>query len=547
MPSPVRRSARAAPPASVTSSTSSNRQDRNASAPNNQQKSVTPHSLSSEELSEPPRRSKRAHPLVDTDVQKQEVDEDAVEDEEEVTRCLCGQQEYPGLPLSEAFSSTEAQSEDAGGLFIQCDGCSVWQHGGCVGIVDESQSPDKYYCELCRPKQHEVHTDTNGQRYSLYLPITSKFTQRKTSMSKGSDDKVKRERADTASRASADPLTGKRRGTIRSREHDEEAEQIQRAIEESAREAQGGKRSGKRSREESSDDLKQENKRQRRASETLPSINRAATLEDESEDEYGDSTTSRVKKARAEAAQVARQAEQREKDKEREKARAEAAGRRQERAGRRRGDDDPEDANNPTRSGSQSPPASSQPNSPSSFAAPEKTFPQRRAPGKKVKKLGNNQYTKNRVEHAAASSPHNRKRLLTSGGTSSGDEQAPHSDMAVPSGTPSAQEGPVNGNVGKGRWAKGKKLNGHAFRHITSEPMEATIPNMARNLEGMMAYIQKSQLDHADDGLRGGGDGSPTAGISPADGTSAMELAEQLTKGIREWQERYRPQDSVRA
>lgn len=208
--------------------------------------------------------------------------------------------------------------------------------------------------------------------------------------------------------------------------------------------------------------------------------------------------------------------------------------------------DEPEDGNNAVRSGSHSPPPSSQPNSPSSLIAPEKSFP-RRGPGKKVKRLGNNQYTKNRGEHAANSSPHNRKRLLTSGGTSSGDEQVPNSDTVGPSGTPSAQEGPVNGNVGRGRWGKGKKVNGHAFRHITSEPMEATIPNMARNLEGMMAYIQKSQLDHADDGLRLGGDGSPLAG-SPLEGhgSSAMEIADQLTKGIREWQERYRPQDTLR-
>ena len=91
-----------------------------------------------------------------------DLDDEAADEEEEITRCLCGQQEYPGPPLSEAFDTADAQSEDAGGLFIQCDGCSVWQHGGCVGIVEESQSPDKYYCEECRPKQHEVHTDKRG-------------------------------------------------------------------------------------------------------------------------------------------------------------------------------------------------------------------------------------------------------------------------------------------------------------------------------------------------------------------------------------------------
>jgi hypothetical protein len=92
----------------------------------------------------------------------QDDDDDA--EEEEVTRCLCSQQDYPGPPAgSEAFDNVpDAQMADAGELFIQCDGCSVWQHGGCVGIVDESQSPDKYFCEECRPKLHEVFGATGG-------------------------------------------------------------------------------------------------------------------------------------------------------------------------------------------------------------------------------------------------------------------------------------------------------------------------------------------------------------------------------------------------
>lgn len=98
---------------------------------------------------------------------------------------------------------------------------------------------------------------SHRQQYSLYLPVTSKLTHSKGSVGKSNDDKAKKDRADTVSRASADPATGKRRATMRSREHDEEAELIQRAIEESAREAQtgpGGKRVGKRSRDASSDE-----------------------------------------------------------------------------------------------------------------------------------------------------------------------------------------------------------------------------------------------------------------------------------------------------
>lgn len=176
MPSPTRRSSRAtqpptkpAPPTSNNSSSSvvSTKQDRSTREVNGTGKngqSAPPHSRSSEDMSDPPRRSKRSHPAAEPEPTQdaQDADEEAAEDEEEVTRCLCGQPEYPGPPLSEAFSSTEVPSEDAGGLFIQCDGCSVWQHGGCVGIVEESQSPDKYYCEECRPRHHEVHTDPRG-------------------------------------------------------------------------------------------------------------------------------------------------------------------------------------------------------------------------------------------------------------------------------------------------------------------------------------------------------------------------------------------------
>jgi len=27
-------------------------------------------------------------------------------------------------------------------MFIQCDTCNVWQHGGCVGIWADEEAPD---------------------------------------------------------------------------------------------------------------------------------------------------------------------------------------------------------------------------------------------------------------------------------------------------------------------------------------------------------------------------------------------------------------------
>lgn len=99
-------------------------------------------------------------------------------------------------------------------------------------------------------KEEDANKEICSQRHSLYTPIHTK-SARKGSISK-SDDKGKRERETTASRASADPSTGRRRATMRSKEHDDEEEQLQRALEESKREVEStgnGRRVGKRGRE----------------------------------------------------------------------------------------------------------------------------------------------------------------------------------------------------------------------------------------------------------------------------------------------------------
>lgn len=92
-------------------------------------------------------------------------------DEEEITRCICGQDEYPGPP-SDTGKSRDAQlssitdsdllNDEAGGLYIQCDMCKVWQHGGCVGIMEEATTPDEYFCEECRKDLHKVMTSPKG-------------------------------------------------------------------------------------------------------------------------------------------------------------------------------------------------------------------------------------------------------------------------------------------------------------------------------------------------------------------------------------------------
>lgn len=123
------------------------------------------------------RQRQRAHDD-DDDPPREEDEDDLDDDEEEVTRCLCGQQEYPGLPSSrrEALGRgtiklesgqvptdlSDPLSDDIGSMFIQCDLCKVWQHGGCVGIMDEATSPDEYFCEECRKDLHKIKDEPHG-------------------------------------------------------------------------------------------------------------------------------------------------------------------------------------------------------------------------------------------------------------------------------------------------------------------------------------------------------------------------------------------------
>lgn len=134
----TRRSARTttqtpAPPATSTSSLSSR-------GTRSQAKDQSPaSSAGSEAQPTEPRRSRRQNTEPEATKLSNDPNEEAIEDGdgEEVTRCICGHQEYPGPPLNEAFDGVDHSSEEIGGFFLACDQCSVWMHGGCVGIVEE--------------------------------------------------------------------------------------------------------------------------------------------------------------------------------------------------------------------------------------------------------------------------------------------------------------------------------------------------------------------------------------------------------------------------
>jgi hypothetical protein len=359
---------------------------------------------------------------------------------------------------------------------------------------------------------------------------------------------------------------------MRSKEHDEEEEAFRRAIEESKREVVGsgtGKRGGKRVREVDSEESvlrsthngwtgltrscsnKQAIKRQRTASESIPSNTRKPSIDDKSDDEP--SSTLRIKKAKAEAGQSSRQADSREKENEREKIRAEAAGRRQERAGRRRADDEPaEETPKPSTSAKTSPPPSSQPGSPPETNGTERTAPKK--PGPKKKKLGNNQYTNKPNE---ASSPHGKKRNLA--GTSSGEENLANGDSHQDSATATRKNSPDHITSGKGKFGrgKGKGVNGNGAKH--EDPADLTLATMKRRMEAMSAFIARAQLELSGEKTpsRDFGSASP-AGIGGAvqpltvrstpgptssgkamEEMDALEMAEVVSKSIAGWHQQF--------
>ncbi|KAL8853501.1 MAG: hypothetical protein Q9221_001660 [Calogaya cf. arnoldii] len=353
---------------SSVSSAGTNRKSRSDGKPADSRDSLPPKSPSAEnhESSSKPgaRRTRSSQeapkPPLDAAQDDDEIDEEDGE-EEETTRCVCGHPDYPGMPIASndpargrskkigdladaGFSAT--LPEDTGGLFIQCDVCKVWQHGGCVGIMDEATSPEEYFCEQCRKELHTITTTATGQRYSNYLPVQDISSPQPSSptppLQNDSPEKAKESRS---SRTNAERLAGKRRSTMNSRDAAYyEAEQLRQAIEESKKESTTGasstSRKGKRSRDDD-DQGKDDNKRQRTKSGSSASSNEKGAPQDNEEtiEETNATFSPSAKNVRGAAARNHRKKELREQEEKREKDRADAAGRRKGRAEKRRGDE----------------------------------------------------------------------------------------------------------------------------------------------------------------------------------------------------------------
>ncbi|KAG9858810.1 hypothetical protein KCU98_g13891, partial [Aureobasidium melanogenum] len=511
-------------------------------------------SLNFPEESRQTRRATRAqhtHPDdVDQQSQLNDADPDA-DGDDEITRCVCGLQEYPGPPLTDDFPTITdpSQAEDAGGLFIQCDKCHVWQHGGCVGIMDETKSPDNYFCELCDKKLHNVLTDPKGQRYSRYLPVMKPEPKsaRKSSLTKETESaKARREQRESQNRASVESSTGKRRSTMNSRQAYDDEETLRRIIEETKDDGEStpAVRKGKRGRDDS-EDSRHEIKRQRTGSESPnpPSTLNTGSLDADSDDDGTHPKSN--KKARSAAAEVLRQREARERERMRDEKRKEAAGRRSERAGRRRADEsDPLD-DTPKPMGTPNLPASQPPSPPGSAPPMAPGSSHKKGTAKKQKRLGRNQYTAAKAtSHPAEAAPANANGSSgddPTNNSTSDSKNSPSSNTETPAVATSAPPPKTKGKWG-GRAKNPRQAAIQEAEIVTKDTRDTksqmTITDMKKRTGMMMDYIAKAQVDMA-------GDRAPLNTQQEADKAaefkqlSSREMMDVLTRHIMTWQKEY--------
>ncbi|KAL9130424.1 MAG: hypothetical protein Q9217_001391 [Psora testacea] len=472
---------------SSASSVSSARPDRNARSHQkipSPQSSVATNSRSSEEQDDsakpPPRRTRSSNDEAKNELPTtiEEDNDENDEEEEEETRCICGQLEYPGLPVTGSdvandkvqVGSEPVSVEDNTGWFIQCDNCQVWQHGGCVGILNESQNPEKYFCEQCRKDLHKILVDVNGRKHSCYLPM-----QYATFLSSSPELKVKetskRTREGGTSRSELEDLGKGRRATMNSRESAyDEAEQLRRAIEASKKESIGkgaiGTRKGKRGRSESEE--REENAKRRRTTSGSSSSQSKHRRQDVESDE--EIKQDMIKNMRGAAARNHRNKEVREREAVKEKERVDASKKRGQNHKRKSDDSDPSpEPLSRTVSSKGAPPASktTQPPIPKSHKKGGRP-PARRG------RLGRNQYSKDREP------PSENPNL-----------QSPRSNN-----TQDGEIGVANTNGNTHVFAESNGL-GKPSRPRHMNPNRTTMNDMKRRVAGILEFISHTQVEMA--------------------------------------------------
>ncbi|EER41319.1 conserved hypothetical protein [Histoplasma capsulatum var. duboisii H88] len=455
-------------------------------------------------------------------------------DEEEITRCLCGQQDYPGLPLiyqgagsasvtkqgvkddsvqGASVSAEDMQSDEPGSLFIQCDSCKVWQHGGCVGIMEEASSPDEYFCEECRKDLHKIITASNGQKSSRYLPVVgSSSTSSSRSSSLGSSRNLKNKK----NRGSSGLLSTKRRSTMNSRDAAYDEEQLRRAIEESKEDSKSvaddlGSRRGKRSRSDSEAN-KHAAKRQRTGSpsSSLSKRSNSASHPPSDDENKSNSNVSQEGNGNKKTRGVVRNQREREAqttEKEPEKEINDVVSRRKNRSERRKDDEEPTETISPTKTSSIPPTISqSTPDAPSLVNEPSNTKSSTRKTGRppaRRGRLGRNQYTRDRDS--------------VNGDISGGGIHSPRRGQSGDTGT---GESPTGVHLGvNGVYLNGGE-SGKPSKPRYMNPQRTTMNEMKRRVAAILEFISQLQLDLASspEQISGTG-GAPVSGGKEEAGT----------------------------
>lgn len=183
--------------------------------------------------------------------EEEDLVEEEEEDENEVTRCICGNDELTNDSINKelaSFLKKHYKIDIDQGLFILCENCSVWQHGYCVGLFENNDVPDKYWCELCKPELHILVKYDGYSKRTLYKPVNDKrkkleqMTFNETVDSGVSKRKAKNERSSPQGAGGHKDKRKERRHhhhhhPYNSEDDEEYDEQLKKALRESARES----------------------------------------------------------------------------------------------------------------------------------------------------------------------------------------------------------------------------------------------------------------------------------------------------------------------
>ncbi|SAM01354.1 hypothetical protein [Absidia glauca] len=107
----------------------------------------------------------------------EKMSDDDGSDDSAITRCPCGKEKLPNWfgnsnGNNNNNKDNNEEEDDDEGLMVMCDQCEVWQHCKCVGLEEEKDIPDQYYCEQCRPENHKSVKTPHGRRYKrLYSSL----------------------------------------------------------------------------------------------------------------------------------------------------------------------------------------------------------------------------------------------------------------------------------------------------------------------------------------------------------------------------------------